>query len=59
MELLILALIFFLVVGLSSKLGGETGAKVASGCLIVGSLILIASLPVACYVFLHFILPLL
>ena len=59
MELLVLGGIFFIVVGPASYFFGEKGAKIASGCLIVGSLLLIASFPVVCYIFLHFVLPML
>jgi len=59
MEWICCAIVFFPVVLGAGKLFGETGQKVATACLIVGSILLIASLPVWCYLFLCFIVPIL
>jgi hypothetical protein len=57
MEWICSAIVFFPIVLGAGKLFGETGRKVATVCLIVGSILLIASLPVWCYLLLHFVIP--
>lgn len=59
MEWVVLGLIFFGVTWAARKLFGEPGEKAAVGCLVLGSIMLIASLPIACYLVLRFLVPLL
>ena len=59
MEWICCALIFFPVVFLAKKFWGPVGEKAAIAILIIGSFMLILSLPLACYVFLRFVIPVL
>lgn len=59
MEWVLLAAIFYGVTLTAGIVFGSRGEKTAAGCLIVGSIGLIASLPVACYLTLRFLVPLL
>lgn len=59
MEIICCAIVFFSIVLLARKIFGTAGENVAIGCLVVGSLLFIASLPVACYLILRFVVPML
>lgn len=59
MEILCAALVFFPIVFVAYKFGGDRGMNIAMIVLVFGSLAFIVSLPVLCYLLLHYGLALL
>jgi hypothetical protein len=59
MEWICCAIVFYGVLYVAGKFFGERGENIAQGCLIIGSILLIVSLPIAFFLFLRFIIPVL